>query len=257
MKYSLFSGGKRLRPIFVLEFCRMCCGDLDLAKEFCIAVEMVHTYSLIHDDLPCMDNDDFRRGNPSCHVKFGEDIALLAGDALLSHAFNVISKSKLPSNIIVKVLSLLSSNIGVNGMVGGQELDLKSQKGNLKSNFDPSLIHNFKTAKLIEACCGIGVLSSPDHYSFENYDHSIVYGLNIGLAFQIMDDILDVNGDFFKLGKPLGSDKNKITAVDFYGLDESVNIAKIYTNKAKNALNKFKDNRFLLELSESLLIREK
>ncbi len=257
MRYSLFSKSKRIRPILVLEFCRLCYDNFILAKEFCVAVEMIHTYSLIHDDLPCMDDDNIRRGKPSCHIEFGEDIALLAGDALLTHAFHIISKSNVNPKNIIKAINLLSDNIGVCGMIGGQELDLKANSC-CKDSYDPLLTYNLKTAKLLQASCALGVLASEFDYDDEKYESAMRYGLNLGLAFQLIDDILDVKGDINKLGKPIGSDikNNKNTFIDIYGLDYCYEKAKYYTNLAKKELSNFKDNGYLFDLTEYLLIRE-
>lgn len=203
MRYSLSNGGKRLRPIFVLEFCRMCGGDVNKALPYACAIEYIHTYSLIHDDLPCMDNDDMRRGKPSCHKMYGEATALLAGDALLTHAFEICSASELSDSQNLRAVSLLSQNAGVGGMIGGQVIDLKYEQS------DPSIsdiltVHRLKTGALISAACILGCIAAGA--DDEKIALASRYAYMIGTAFQIRDDLLDIVGDEEKLGKPVGSD---------------------------------------------------
>lgn len=242
MKYSLKAGGKRIRPKLVLEFSKVCGATVEAAMPFACALEMIHTYSLIHDDLPCMDNDDMRRGKPSNHVVYGEDIALLAGDALQSLAFEIMTKDDTVSNsgaeIAVKCVNILSNYCGAEGMVGGQIIDLEHE--NKKTPIDViTEMHHKKTGGLIKAACEIGCVCG-------NADQGKIlaarkYGENIGLAFQIMDDILDETSTGEQLGKPVGSDKvnNKSTYVSILGIDKSRELVDEYTNSAIKALEAF------------------
>ncbi len=243
MQYSVKNGGKRIRPILTIEFSKTCNGNTLSALDFGCAVEMIHTYSLIHDDLPCMDDDDMRRGKPSCHVAFGEDNALLAGDALLTEAFTTLSNTKgVSSENIVNAVSYLSSNAGINGMVGGQVLDLQFEE--YKPTVEEILkMYSLKTCGLIKASCVLGCLSSNN--CCEDYiNAAIEYAENLGIAFQIKDDILDIEGDSLSLGKPIGSDEknDKSTIVKFFGLKKSKELVKDYTDKAVSALNVFENN---------------
>lgn len=255
MKYSLTNGGKRLRPVFCLEFAN--CLGLEKAKAlpFACAVEYIHTYSLIHDDLPCMDNDDFRRGKPSCHKQFGETTALLAGDALLTHAFKIATESDLSSEKIVKAISLLSKNSGVEGMIGGQVLDLKYEKDN--PTLDQLLsVHQLKTSALIELSCLLGCIAAG---ATENQVNAASkFANDLGIAFQIKDDILDVVGDAEKLGKPIGSDadNDKITYVSLVGLDKAQEDVESLTESAISMLSAFENTEFLEFLSNKLVHRE-
>ncbi len=248
MKYSVENGGKRIRPFLAIEFAKACGGDEKAALEFGCAVEMIHTYSLIHDDLPCMDNDDMRRGKPSCHIAFGEDTALLAGDALLTEAFLTLANVKdvLPQNII-RAVSYLSVFAGINGMVGGQVLDLQFE--NTSPTVDEVLkMYSLKTCGLIKASCALGCLAS-DSYNENNIKSAIDYAENLGIAFQIQDDILDITSDAQTLGKPVGSDEknDKSTIVKFYGLEKSKEIVKDYTDKAILALDGINGNTEMLK----------
>jgi geranylgeranyl diphosphate synthase type II len=257
MRYSVNIGGKRIRPVLTLEFCNLCCGDYKRAISFACAIEMIHTYSLIHDDLPCMDNDDIRRGQPSNHKKFGEANALLAGDALLTHAFSALSKAEnISSDNIIKAVSVLSECAGVNGMIGGQVLDLKNE-GKSVSAQELITTHNLKTGALIKAACILGCLAGNGNE--EQIKAASDYAINIGLAFQVIDDILDVTGDEKTLGKPIGSDSenNKTTFVTLYGVDNSLEKAKEYTDKAVESLSVFdNDTSFLKELAFKLIDRK-
>ena len=253
MRYSLSNGGKRLRPIFVLEFCRMCGGDVNKALPYACAIEYIHTYSLIHDDLRGMDNDDMRRGKPSCHKMYGEATALLAGDALLTHAFEICSASELSDSQNLRAVSLLSQNAGVGGMIGGQVIDLKYEQS------DPSIsdiltVHRLKTGALIEAACVMGVILGD---KLEAIPFAADYAQAMGRAFQIVDDILDVTGTFEELGKPIGSDseQHKNTYVSLLGLDKSEQIAKQLTVQALGHLKYFEDSVFLTELTSDMLTR--
>lgn len=258
MNYSVSNGGKRIRPILAVEFAKLCDGDVDTAINFGCAVEMIHTYSLIHDDLPCMDNDDMRRGKPSCHIAFGEDNALLAGDALLTEAFELLVLSKsVPDKNIVRAVSYLSSFAGINGMIGGQVLDLQFEK--TKPTIDEILkMYSLKTCGLIKAACVLGCLSS-NEYDENKINAAIDYAENLGIAFQIQDDILDIEGDSVSLGKPVGSDEknDKSTAVKYFGLDKSKELVKKYTDKAVSALNIFDNDTVVLKQIAYMLVDRK
>lgn len=258
MEYSLSAGGKRLRPILMLEFYRMCDGnDLDSILEIACSVELIHTYSLIHDDLPCMDDDDFRRGKPSCHKAFPEDIALLSGDALNTLAFEVISEAaiagKIPAEKAVMLISVLSKAAGKDGMVGGQVIDLQTENEEIDIQ-TLNLLQSKKTGALIEAACVMGVILSG---KFEFIPAAADYAQAVGRAFQIVDDILDVTGTFEELGKPIGSDEDqhKNTYVTLLGLERSQQIAKQLTVQALSSLSQFSNNEFLYELTNDLLER--
>ncbi len=252
-RYSLLSGGKRIRPIILLEFCQLCGGKIEDALDFAACLEMIHTYSLIHDDLPCMDNDDFRRGNPSCHKVFGENIALLAGDKLLTTAFAVAAASDVPDDRKIKALQVLANS--ANGMINGQVLDLKyeTQKPNI-----PQLryMYNLKTGCLIYAAAVIGcILGGADEATLELAES---YAINLALAFQIIDDILDVTGNEMLLGKPVGSDadNNKTTFATILGINEASKEAEKYTHEAlANLVMLNQDAKTLKELTSYLLKR--
>ncbi len=256
MRYSLENGGKRLRPVLVLEFCRVCGGDVKKALPFACAVEYIHTYSLIHDDLPCMDDDDLRRGKPSCHKKFSEATALLAGDALLTHAFECLTSADLSDGQIASAVALLAQNAGVCGMIGGQVLDLKFE------TVDPSIndlltVHKLKTGALISAACLLGCIAADADDEMLSYASSFAY--NLGIAFQIKDDLLDVYGDEALLGKPVGSDEEneKSTYVTMVGIENAEKDVEVLTDKAISYLSAFDDNGFLKDLAEYLVTRNK
>lgn len=236
MTYSVKNGGKRIRPFLALEFSKACGGDFDAALDFGCAIEMIHTYSLIHDDLPCMDNDDMRRGKPSCHIAFGEDNALLAGDALLTYAFKLITlANNIPATNIVNAVKLLSEYS--NGMIDGQVLDLQFEK--TKPTVDDVLtMYKLKTGCLLMASCQLGCLTS-DNWSENIINAAFEYAKNLGLAFQIMDDILDITSDEATLGKPVGSDEKneKSTIVKYFGLEKAKEMVDDYTKKAIDALD--------------------
>ena len=257
MEYSLMAGGKRLRPVLMLEFCRMCGGDQEKYYDIACTIEMIHTFSLIHDDLPCMDDDDYRRGKPSCHKAFPENIALLAGDALNTLAFEVISENALNGVIspqtAVMLTSVLSKAVGTGGMIGGQVIDLLSE-GREISIETLNILQEHKTGALIEAACVMGVVLSG---RLEMIGQAAAYASALGRAFQIVDDILDVTSTFEELGKPIGSDseQNKTTYVSLLGLDRSYVEAERLTQQALAILDEFEDNGFLKELTEQLLSR--
>lgn len=259
MGYSLSIGGKRIRPVLVLEFCRVCGGNIEDALSLAAALEMIHTYSLIHDDLPCMDNDDMRRGMPSCHVKYGYEYALLAGDGLLTAAFGVIADSdfakKNPASAI-KAVSMLSELAGANGMIGGQVIDLKNENrsADLKTL---QKMDELKTGALIKCAALLGCIAADANE--EKTSAAGTYASKIGQAFQIVDDILDVVGDEKNLGKPIGSDKEsgKSTYYTLLGLEKAQGYADTLTDEAVSALSIFgKESEFLKELAYMLARRK-
>lgn len=252
MRYSLLAGGKRLRPIFVLDFCRMCGGDWTRALPFAAAVEMIHTYSLIHDDLPCMDNDDYRRGKLTNHKVYGEAMAVLAGDALLTAAFKQLVLADYSSDIKLKAVSVLSDCAGELGMVGGQVLDIQSEARKCTAQ-EVKDIQSRKTGALIKAACLLGVLAGNGNE--EKYKAAVVFAENLGLAFQIRDDMLDVIGNAEELGKATGVDADKNTFVQLYGIDQCAVLVKEHTRLALNQLNAFADHEFMEKLSLDLVGR--
>ena len=253
MRYSLLAGGKRLRPVFVQAFCALCGESPDKALPFAAAIEMVHTYSLIHDDLPCMDNDDFRRGKPTNHKVFGEANAVLAGDALLTAAFGQLASAKLPAQQIVEAVRVLSLCAGELGMVGGQVLDIASEERCLTKD-EVIAIQSRKTGDLISAACQLGVIAAGG--SKDQQNAAADYAQHLGLAFQIQDDILDLIGDAEKLGKATGMDENKNTFVRLYGLDACKAMVHEQTMLAISALKSFENAEFLIELALSMENRD-
>jgi geranylgeranyl diphosphate synthase type II len=257
MEYSLMAGGKRLRPILVMEFCRMCGGNAAEVLEIACSIELIHTFSLVHDDLPCMDNDDYRRGKPSCHKAYGEATALLAGDALNTMAFEVISdaaiRNVISSETAVMLISVLSKAVGVNGMIGGQIIDLQAENRSISLE-ELDILQANKTGALIEAACVMGVVLSG---KYEMIQPAAEYAQALGRAFQIVDDILDVTGSFEELGKPVGSDdeQHKSTYVTALGIEGARKEAERLTEQAMCALKQFDDNDFLSDLTDSLLNR--
>ena len=256
MRYSLLSGGKRIRPILLLEFYSLFGGRAEGALNFAAAIEMIHTYSLIHDDLPCMDNDDMRRGKPSCHKAFGYDTALLAGDALLTHAFlAAASAADIPPERVSRAISVLAQKAGIYGMVGGQVMDLDFEKNGANGE-ELTAMYIKKTSCLLEAAAMCGaVLAGADEETVKKTEENAE---NLGLAFQITDDILDCTADEKTLGKPIGSDEKngKTTFVTLLGLDGAKQRAALLTKKAEDILNGFSgDTSYLKELTEYLLNR--
>lgn len=261
MEYSILSPGKRIRPVLVLEFCRMCGGDFENYYEIACCIELIHCFSLIHDDLPCMDDDDFRRGQPSCHKKFGEAEALLAGDALNTLPFEIISNAykhgKISAEKAIKLVGEISKATGINGMIGGQAFDMYSVKMKHFNAQNLNLLHELKTCQLLEASCAMGcILADADD---ETVEEAREFGKKLGYAFQIVDDILDVEGSFDDLGKPIGSDKEngKITYVSLVGLDKAKDAARHQTLEALKILEKFDHNELMLDLTMDLLNRKK
>ena len=242
MSYSLLAGGKRLRPILVMSASEAVGGDRHSVLPFAVAAEMIHTYTLIHDDLPALDNDDLRRGKPTNHKVFGEAIAILAGDALLTQAFIIMTRAVGMENIspdcILKATHEMVSALGSTGMIGGQVVDLESE-GKPITKETLEYIHIYKTGFLIKACirCG-GILSQANTSQMSSLSR---FGAHIGLAFQIIDDVLDVTGDQERLGKDIGSDltKDKATYPALYGLEESKRKAEELVGEGINCLKEF------------------
>lgn len=254
MRYSLLAGGKRLRPIFVYDFCSMCGGNWQDATPFAAAVEMIHTYSLIHDDLPCMDNDDYRRGMLTNHKKFGEATAVLAGDGLLTAAFQYLSKAPFSAETRIKAVAVLAACAGELGMVGGQVLDMQSESRQCTKE-EVIAIQSRKTGALIKAACVLGVLAGQG--SAEQIAAAETFASHLGLAFQIRDDMLDVIGDAQELGKAVGVDAEKNTFVQLYGLDICDQMVKEHTASAIAALDAFPAHSFMEKLSVELTCRTK
>lgn len=255
MRYSLNAGGKRIRPILVLEFCRITGGDCDKALPAACAIEMLHTYSLIHDDLPCMDNDDLRRGKPTNHVVYGECTATLAGDALQAEAFGTILRSELPVEARAECARILADAVGADGMCGGQFLDMIGENKMLTAQ-ELDEINSRKTGALLIAACTMGVAAAGG--SDKQLEAAAMFGAAIGAAFQIRDDMLDVISTSEQLGKPIGSDvqEHKNTYMALYGADRCMEMIKKLTEQAKAVLNEaFDDTAFLCELADSMVTR--
>ena len=254
MRYSLLTGGKRLRPVLVLEACRLCGGAVEDALPFAGAIEMVHTYSLIHDDLPCMDDDDLRRGRPTNHKVFGEANAVLAGDGLLTAAFETMLApgQKLPPERVLEAAGILARAAGGRGMVGGQVLDIMSQEREL-SEQEVLDIQSRKTGALINAACALGAIAGGG--SEEQFEAACQFAAGLGLAFQIRDDMLDVIGTQSELGKATGMDGEKNTFVRLYGLEKCEELVRKYTDYAISALSVFEDTEYIVALAHSLTTR--
>ena len=255
MAYSLTAGGKRIRPVLVLEFCRISGKDFREALPVACAIEMLHTYSLIHDDLPCMDNDDLRRGMPTNHRVFGDCNAVLAGDALLTEAFWQIASCELSVPVKLDCIKVLSGAAGLNGMCGGQYLDTNYSES--LSEDDIITINSLKTGALLKAACKMGVICGEG--SDKQIQAAESFGEYIGWAFQIRDDVLDVIGNSRQLGKSVGKDskENKINYMSVYGEEYCLKLIDDYTAKAKEALVPcFDDTALLFELADSLKYRK-
>ena len=256
MEYSLMAGGKRVRPVLTLECCRLCGGDPERALPFACGVVMVHTYSLIHDDLPCMDDDDLRRGKPSCHKPFGDATAMLAGDVLLTEAFEVIANVAAPAIVNVRAAKALGAGAGSRGMVYGQELDLKYE-ALAATEEQLRLIHRNKTGALINAAVQMGAAAAQANET--QCKELEAYAFGIGLVFQIVDDVLDVTGSQEQLGKPIGSDSEngKTTFVTLYGTDGAMELAQKLNDRTCASLRaEFGEkSAFLEQLTKELLVR--
>ena len=252
MRYSLLAGGKRLRPIFVFDFCRMCGGDWKTAAPFAAAVEMIHTYSLIHDDLPCMDNDDYRRGRLTNHKVYGEAVAVLAGDALLTAAFSYLAKAEFSPEMRIRAVEVLAHCAGELGMVGGQVLDMQSEQRQCteKEVLD---FQSRKTGALIRAACVLGVLAGSGSES--QIKAAEAFAGHLGLAFQIRDDMLDVIGNAKELGKAIGVDSSKNTFVQLFGIEACDKLVRSHTDMALDALSAFEQPEFMRSLAQALTDR--
>lgn len=259
MNYSLSSGGKRLRPILTLESAKIIGGDVKEVIPFCVAIEMIHTYSLIHDDLPAMDNDDFRRGKPTNHKVFGDGMATLAGDALLNYAFEIMLKESLGkenADIRLKAIYEIARGAGIYGMIGGQVVDIESENKSIeKEKLD--FIHMNKTAAMIIGCMRAGAIMG--NACEDDLQNITKYAKNIGLAFQIVDDILDIVGDEKALGKPVGSDieNHKSTYPSLLGLEKSRCIARQLIEEGKSSIKDLPSEKdFLNQLGDYIISRD-
>ena len=257
MRYSLLAGGKRIRPMLVLEFCRIAGGDMEKAMPVACAVEMLHTYSLIHDDLPCMDNDSLRRGRPTNHVVYGECTATLAGDTLQAEAFGTILRSGLAADRRAACAEILAGAVGLDGMCGGQYLDM-SWEGRDLTEQELTEINSRKTGALLVAACQMGVAAAGGTAKMlECAGH---FGAAIGMAFQIRDDMLDVLSTEEKLGKPIGSDEqeHKNTYMVLLGEKGCEETVQRLTQSAKDVLREdFEDTAFLEALADELSVRDR
>lgn len=257
MNYSLRAGGKRIRPALVYAFCEALGGEMEMASAPACAIEMIHTFSLIHDDLPAMDNDDFRRGKPSCHKAFGEALAILAGDALSVLPFEIIADTPtLTAEQKVLIISVLANSVGRDGMIGGQVIDMENEE---RTDVDEENLRNMyrcKTGQLIAVSCVMGAICADADN--ETIRATAEYGLRLGFAFQVIDDILDVTSTEEELGKPIGSDEaeNKTTFVTLYGIEKAQQIADKATSEALEWLDAVPNNDFLKELTVTLLKRK-
>ncbi len=260
MSYSALAGGKRIRPVLCLAICDMLGGEIRDVLRFAVAIECIHTYSLIHDDLPCMDNDDLRRGRPTCHKQFDEATALLAGDGLLTFAFEYMTELSAFKNVgakdVLKITNDIAKGAGCIGMIGGQVVDLECEG---KTDLDEETLtymHNRKTGALIRISAFAGAVCGGANE--QQISALLTYADNLGLAFQIQDDILDCIGDVDVLGKPIGSDaeNQKTTYVTLLGLENAKSKAKALTDNAINALKIFGDKaEFLISFANSLMDR--
>ncbi len=255
MRYSLLAGGKRVRPVLTLAFCDMLGGNWRDALPMACALELIHTFSLIHDDLPCMDNDDLRRGKPTCHKVYGETMAVLAGDALQPEAFALIANApSMSAQQRVDAVAALAGAIGGDGMVAGQVLDLS---GNCRSEREANLLHSLKTGKLLAVSAELGCIAADCDCTVR--EKAIKYGEHIGLAFQVRDDMLDVIGNEEEFGKPIGSDQEecKVTYVDLLGLDGCRVLVEQETALALSMLEGLSGNEFLCCFARQLAERRK
>ena len=258
MRYSVFAGGKRLRPIMVMEACKAFGGDVEKTMPFACSIEMIHTYSLIHDDLPALDNDDYRRGRLTSHKMFGEDMAILAGDALLHHAFETMARACVEQGDIKasKAMLAIAEGAGVHGMVGGQVVDVISEGKPIdKETLD--FIHKNKTAAMLIGALKSGaVLGGATEEEIAKIERA---GELIGVAFQIQDDILDVTSTFEKLGKPINSDEknHKVTYATMFGIEKASEFVETMSDEAINILKSMGEKTdFLVKLTEYLIKRE-
>ena len=261
MRYSLLAGGKRIRPVLTIKFCEAAGGTAQSALDFACGVEMLHTYSLIHDDLPCMDDDDLRRGRPSCHKQFGETVATLAGDALQAAAFRTVLSAPGPwagADAPLLAARFLAEAAGEEGMCGGQYLDTAVHTVPCSAE-ELTVIHRGKTGALLRAACLMGVCAAGRGTQEDAVAAAGQYADALGMAFQIRDDVLDATATTQVLGKPAGSDaaKEKVTFVTLLGVEECGKLVRTYTEKAKAALaGAFDETGFLCWLADRLAERE-
>lgn len=260
MGYSLFAGGKRIRPVMMRAFCEMCGGDPAKVMPFACGLEMIHTYSLIHDDLPCMDDDDLRRGKPTNHRVFGEAMAVLAGDGLLNKAFETVcnhaAETGLEPAVVLRALGVMAHESGSEGMVGGQVVDLQSEGEEIPLEL-LQYLENLKTGALFRAACKVGTIVGGG--SEQQIAAAEQYATKIGLAFQIQDDILDVEGDEATLGKPIGSDveEDKCTFVSLLSLEKAKEAVRTLTDEAVQQLEVFPQHEYAKFLAEMMVGRQK
>ncbi len=260
MNYSVMAGGKRIRPALALECCRLCCGDYKKATAFACALEIIHSYSLIYDDLPCMDNDTMRRGKPTNHVVFGEDIALMAGMGLYCRAFEIVTDTYkefgLTETQLIDGIKALLKASGMNGIVLGQVLDIDNVAGKHTDLDYIQRVHDYKTSAMLEASSEVGAICGG---ATEKQRAALLeYSKNIGLAFQIRDDILDVTGTDGNMGKTLGKDREsgKTTFVDIFGVGGAQRKVVELTERAKSAISCFYDGGFLISFADYLCGRD-
>ncbi len=254
MRYSLLAGGKRIRPVLTLKFCEIAGGDPQKALPIACAVEMLHTYSLIHDDLPCMDNDSLRRGRPTNHMVYGECTATLAGDALQSAAFQAVLSADLPGDVRTAAALELAQAAGYAGMCGGQQLDIEGEQRDLSLD-EIAQMNALKTGCLLRAACVMGVLAAGFPADSDEVRSAAAYADAIGLAFQIRDDMLNVTSDAATMGKPVGNDaeSHKSTYVSHLGLEQCQAVVNEQTAAAKRALRgAFSETAFLDDLADYL-----
>ena len=259
MRYSLLAGGKRIRPVLALKFCEAVCGEMEPALDYACGIEMLHTYSLIHDDLPCMDDDELRRGKPTCHVKYGEWLALLAGDALQTAAFERLAcSSRATAAANGRACAVLAKAVGRDGMCGGQYLDMVDEGKRVELD-RLTQTHLWKTSALLEAACLLGLTASAVEPTEGQWAAAKEYARELGLAFQIRDDMLDVTSTAGELGKPIGSDADngKTTFVTLFGLDKCAQLVAEHTQLAKKIVSgAFERPEFLCALADSLAERK-
>lgn len=260
MNYSVMAGGKRIRPVLALECCRLCCGDYKKATAFACALEIIHSYSLIYDDLPCMDNDTMRRGKPTNHVVFGEDIALMAGMGLYCRAFEIVTDTYkefgLTETQLIDGIKALLKASGMNGIVLGQVLDIDNVAGKHTDLDYIQRVHDYKTSAMLEASSEVGAICGG---ATEKQRAALLeYSKNIGLAFQIRDDILDVTGTDGNMGKTLGKDREsgKTTFVDIFGVGGAQRKVVELTERAKSAISCFYDGGFFISFADYLCGRD-
>lgn len=261
MRYSLLAGGKRIRPVLTLKFCQALCGEMEPALDYACGVEMLHTYSLIHDDLPCMDDDDLRRGKPTCHKVYGECNAVLAGDALQAEAFYRIASSKRTARPESngQACAVLGEAAGATaGICAGQYLDIDGE-GRYLTVEEVTQIHLWKTAALLKAACLLGLTAAPVEATDAQWQGAACYAEELGMAFQIRDDMLDRESTTEELGKPVGSDaeNEKTTFATRYGHEKCLALVQEHTQRAKEAISGlFADTEFLCRLADQLAERK-